>query len=339
MVEQPSRLGAGNISNSIDRWIARKNSATGTVLIAQSPGPGPGPVIVPGTSFAISQSWLALKVGTQQATLAAGEYVMVYQAVEGPMFRELSKDVSSISLLVYSQAAITIAVNLLDSVGGYSIAYPASIPANQLTLVTLPNIPLWPSGGTFPTASRIIWDILSAFVWVVDRRLCVRHKDAWVNGSYLGLANTTNFLSLPTNTLVWLGFVQHEPGPLCSTLMDKPFSQNYDECLRYYQKTYPYGTIAGTVTSQGARAFIALAAQAAVYGAASFHKPMAKIPTVTLYNHSTGAINSVRDGGGADHTGAAAATLGDSGFYNVSFTGATGGATQVYFHYAADTGW
>ena len=49
------------------------------------------------------------------------------------------------------------------------------------------------------------------------------------------------------------------------------------------------------------RGFIAPSALALLYGPGQFFKPMVKAPVVTLYNHVTGAINSVADGGGVNH--------------------------------------
>jgi hypothetical protein len=65
---------------------------------------------------------------------------------------------------------------------------------------------------------------------------------------------------------------------------------------------------------------------------------MAKIPTMTLYNHANGAAGSVQDGGGVNHASATVGSLGDSGFSSIGFTTATTSVLPVYFHYTADTG-
>jgi hypothetical protein len=140
------------------------------------------------------------------------------------------------------------------------------------------------------------------------------------------------------NSTFDIAFIQHEPGAQCTTPIDCPFTQNLDDCLRYYEKTYQYGTAPGTVTAAGMRGFLS-PTTAAAYGPASFKKVMAKVPTMTLYNHATGAANSVRDQGGIDHASAAASGVGDSGFFSLGFTTATTSTQAVYTHYTADTGW
>jgi hypothetical protein len=112
-----------------------------------------------------------------------------------------------------------------------------------------------------------------------------------------------------------------------------------DECLRYYQKTYDYATAVGTVTPLGIRSLLAYTAIASAFGAISFHKPLAKIPTITLYDHNNGAAGSVMDNSSVHHTGASAANVNSTGFYAITFTTATTAINPVYLHYTADTGW
>ena len=64
---------------------------------------------------------------------------------------------------------------------------------------------------------------------------------------------------------------------------------------------------------------------------------MAKSPTVTLYNPVTGVAGSIRDATAADHAGAVASGT-ETGFYNISFTGAITAAGYIFAHYVADTG-
>ena len=107
----------------------------------------------------------------------------------------------------------------------------------------------------------------------------------------------SNFAASPVNSLFYCGMIQHEPGPVCSTLQDKPFSQNYDECLRFYQKTYDYPVAPGTAAVGGGQATIMQNASSVttVLGHLPFKKPMAKVPTVAAYSPTTGVIQAIRD--------------------------------------------
>ena len=84
--------------------------------------------------------------------------------------------------------------------------------------------------------------------------------------------------------------IQHEPGPVCSTLIDKPFTQNYDECLRFYQKTWNYTTAVGNVTSAGSLYATGMSSQS-LFQPITFLKPMAKAPTAISYSPVTGAAS------------------------------------------------
>ena len=330
--------GIGNVQQ-IDRWLSLKAAAatmSGNVQqIAASP-----PILLPGTSFAMTSKFWRVTLLTQQASLASTDFHALIQYPEGPQWRELSSDVHSISLLVRSSVAgLNFGVILKDpTVTTKTLSKLCTIPAaNTWTLIQLPNLPLWPSGNfvTTPGANGYQFLIgLSAGSTQISPA-----NDTWQNGAFFGAAGQSNFAASPVNSTFDIAFVQHEPGSVCSTFIDKPFSQNLDECLRYYQKSYPYTTAIGTVSNIGMKTLICPIAGTLAYGPLSFLKPMAKLPTVTLYNNATGATGSVQDGGAVNHAGAVANAIGDSGFPSVGFTTATTGPMAVNMHYTADTGW
>jgi hypothetical protein len=71
-----------------------------------------------------------------------------------------------------------------------------------------------------------------------------------------------------------------------------------------------------------------------------FHKPMAKVPTVTIYNYNTGAANSINFSGTAYAVSSIVST-GKSGFAGINtaaLPAVVAGATTPC-HYIADTGW
>jgi hypothetical protein len=326
---------------AVDRWGISK---TGTMTFTcQKISPTSGnQAIVPGTNFVISNSLLRITLTAAQASLGSGDNLQLYQVIEGSSFRELSGDVHSISLLVKSSVAgLKFSVALKDpATVTTSLVKLCTIPsAATWTLISLPNIPQM-TGGNFSDLAGVAGYQL-AICLAAGTAQTSSAADTWQSGNFVGAPGMNNFAASPVNSTFDIAFVQHEPGAVCSTLMDKPFSQNLDECLRYFTKTWSYPTAVGTPTGAGLgmRGLIAPSATTAGYGPVSFMKPMAKPPTVTIYNHATGAANSVRDGNGTDHASATASGVGDAGFYAVAFTTATAGATSVYMHYTADTGW
>jgi hypothetical protein len=170
----------------------------------------------------------------------------------------------------------------------------------------------------------------------------VQRNDTWQNTSapgFTGAIGQDNFASKPVNSTINLHFIQHEPGPVSSTLMDKPFVQNLDECLRYYTKSWNFGVLAGTADFKGSIGNFIVANATSANGFAPFKKVMAKAPTVSVYNPGTGTVNTAYKGtDGSAVTGIGVAQIGDAGFMQLTGTGLTAG-NPLAIHYVADTNW
>jgi hypothetical protein len=343
--EVDSRMSGGsNIASGAfaqDRW--QFYSAGATMKFYGGPSAmGSSPVDLPGTSFRITNRFLISQVTTQQVSLAAGDYAVFMQAIEGPSMRELADDVHSISLLVRSTVAgLKFGIGLRDNAATRTLTKLCTIPsANTWTLIQLPNLPVWASGGTYGTTPGTVGYQLHICL-AAGTTFTAPANDTWQNGNFFGALGQDNFASKPVNSEVDIAFIQHEPGAQCSTLIDCPFTKNYDDCLRYYCKSYDYGDKAGTVTSlTGASAFTGADGWGSVAGGLRFPKPMAKLPVATIYNPVNGAVNSASDGGtNYSTTGGACKQTGIASFTITPSLGAASGGVPLYFHYTADTGW
>ena len=319
-----------------DRWFLGKS---GTMAVNSS-GNQAGPIVVPGTSFNITNSNRNLVLTTQQSSLAATNALHFYQLVEGTSWRELAGDVTSISLLVYtSVAGLQFSVYLRSSDTTVSLVKLCTVPAaNTWTLISLPNIPK-PTGGVFSINSGILSYYLGICL-AAGSTFIAPVADTWQNGNFLGAPGMSNWAGSPVNSTFYCAFVQHEPGPVCSILIDKPFTQNYDECLRYYAKGgYNYGTKPGTAGFAGGY-HVATSANAANPRAnLSWPKPMANVPTVSIWAID-GTANAVTDdvsGGAWPVTGAGGVS--SMGMGHIILSGTPTASRIWQFHYAADTGW
>ena len=323
-----------------DRWYYTKSGtmtvSTQRALASSTPA---GSIFVPGTNYLISSTLLGIVLGTQEASLGAGDFLELNQTVEGPQLRELLGDVHSLSLLVYSSVAnLKFSVVLVD--GGTvtkSLCKLCTIPAaNTWTLITLPNLPVWASGGNFnitPGAAGYSLRIgLAAGTTYMPAA-----NDTWQNGNFVGAVGMSNFAASPVNSVFYVGFVQHEPGPVCSTLIDKPFTQNLDECLRYFEKSNSYKDAPGN-TSGPAGIDAYLYTSFTPFLPIRFKKIMAKNPTVTGYSPVTGAINNVRDFTNNIDRAINTAVANDGGFAGFNVT-PPASPWRCQFHYTADTGW
>jgi hypothetical protein len=334
-----------NVGNTIanpvallDRWGFNK-AGTMTVTGGQIlPSVLP---VVPGTNFLISRAALMIQLTTQQATLGASDYVFINQVIEGPSFRELSQDVHSLSLLVYSSVAnLKFAVALRDPASAKSLVKLCTIPnASTWTLIPLPNIPVWISGGNFSSAPGVAGYQLSICL-ATGTTFIAPAADTWQNGNFIGVPGMDNFVSKPVNSQFIVAFVQHEPGALCTTLIDCPFSQNLDNSLEYFCKSQDYGIANGSQSNGyfGMPIYVVTSPYAA--GWVPFPKKMAKDPIVTIYNPQNGAANSMADWNNVAHAVSSVANIGQGGFNAINLASAPATLPNFVFgHYTADTGW
>jgi len=295
----------------------------------------------PGTTYRITNNGLFVALQAQQASLAAGDVGMINHYVEGPQLRELIDDVHSISILCYTNVAggLKIALSLRDPAQAHSLCKLCTIPsANTPTLITLPNIPIWSASGNFTVAPGANGYIIG-ICFAAGSTYMPAANDTWQNANVVGAIGMDNLGSKPVGSNLVIGVIQHEPGPNCTTLIDKPFSQNLDECLRYYQKSYDYATKPGTGTTPPGfvSGTISNVTQWAV-GFPSYPKPLAKAVNPQIYSPSNGASNSVYN----VSTGLVVTLTGGTGASEKRFGDLSMAAQAIgqwiYCHYVSDTG-
>jgi len=322
----------GDGSWPLDRWRLTK---VGTMNV-NTQGLKGGKINLPGTSFCITGSQLNFTNQAAYPTLGSSDVFGFNQVIEGSAMRELINDAHSLSLLVYSTVApLKFGVVLRDGAGRSLTKLCTVSTASTWVLVPLPNIPLWSASGTWGTTPGTQGYMLLISLAAGSSRISPAN-DVWATTDYYGAFGQDNWCA-NNGALFAVSFVQHEPGPNCTTLIDKPFSQNLDECLRYYSKSYPYGTKPGT--GGGSIIFMAQAnSDPQTY--IPFKKTMAKTPTITGYSYSTGAANAVRDGtNNVDRTITGTYTGEDSGFSGFAVSTKPTGIWQAIMEYTADTGW
>jgi hypothetical protein len=319
----------------LDRWSVGK---VGTMTLAAQQVPVSN-LVVPGTNFLISQNYLSIKLTAQEASLGAGDYIHIVQTVEGPRLRELINDTHSVSLLVSCTSALTFSLKLSSGSPYYTLSKLCQITTpNQWTLIPLPNLPIWTPSATWslvPGASSgytLGIGLAAGSTWTSPA------NDTWQSGNFIAGPGISNFASLPVNTIFQLGFVQHEPGAVCTTLIDCPWEENYQSCLRYYQKSYNYEVLQGTATGVGSLIMVT-PASANPFHAVRFHKPLAANPTMAGWSIFNGQANAVYDTQAAVNRGLNSfQAAGTTGFSGVSLASQNAAVTNYELHYSADTG-
>lgn len=324
----------------LDRFTLSNAASGATFNFGKGDNPTLGGILVPGTNFKISNSFCYSVLTAQKVSLAAGDAIYITQVIEGPRLRELINDVHSVSIIALTNVAggLKFGLTLRDPGSTRSLSKLCTIPANAWTLVSLPNLPIFPAAGNFSLVPGSAGYTL-AIALAAGTTFTAPANDTWQNGNFLGAVGQDNFAAKPVNSYLYLGFIQHEPGAQCSTSIDCPFIQNYDDCLRYYQKTYSYPVKPGTADVNGTVTLSPGGATA--FGPTRFFKSMAKVPTMTAYSPQSGAVNTLRDtNGNTDRAVTAFNGIGDGGFQSITATGVTAVlGNACYVHWTADTGW
>jgi hypothetical protein len=326
----------------IDRWSWNYIASGGAGVGWKVTDASPTGVIIPGTSVCISSKFLRLTVTAQETAPPAGDYIFIQEQIEGCFLRELIGGVHSLSILARCSAPISFGLALRDTGSAHSLTKLASIStANVWTIISLPNMPIWTPGATWSLQPGVGGYYL-AITLMCGSTYMAPANDTWQNGNFIGAAGQGNFCALPVNTTLDIGFIQHEPGSQCTPFLDKNFPQNYQECLRYYAKSYAYNLREGSTSGLSGCAYIAMGSTWNWnMGNMLWPVEMAKTPTVRYFNPSTGAANGAYGWpSGASYTVSSQTPWGitSRGNHGISVTVTPAANDYVAVSWAADTG-
>lgn len=148
---------------------------------------------------------------------------------------------------------------------------------------------------------------------------------------YLLSALNTGTNPLELNDWIEIAEVQLELGDGATKFEHRPVSQELALCQRYYQKSYNLDDAPGTITSNGAIVENSVRNNANDTVGAKFKTRMRTVPTVTLYNDSTGTPGTANN---ISPVAAVPTNIGETGWSNTNLTGAT--TDTVAFQYTAD---
>jgi hypothetical protein len=251
--------------------------------------------------------------------------------------------VHSLSILVRSSVAnLKFGLAIRDNNITHSLVNLCTLgAANTLTLITLPNLPVFVAGGSWGITPGVVGYNLSISL-AGGSTITTPANGAWQNGNFTAASGQDSFAAQAVNSTFDIAFVQHEPGAVCTTPIDCPFGQNLDECLRYYYKTYDYAVAVGSNNANGLASGIGAsgtpgAATTLVVNNAAYLKELAKTPTIHCWS-AAGAANVVNWSSGTITTsGAGQIGLKKFGILNIVSTSV--GGCSIQYHFDADTGW
>jgi hypothetical protein len=107
--------------------------------------------------------------------------------------------------------------------------------------------------------------------------------------------------------------VQVEPGPIATTFERRPIGTELSLCQRYFEKSYNISVAPGTASSNPG-VFSVRASSTNELGTISFKQSKRGNPSIILYNFSTGATGTWRDGSANTDKTIVAGSIGESSF-------------------------
>jgi hypothetical protein len=206
---------------SMDRWIWQQQGAM-VCTVSQSTD-------VPNNTF---QSSYKVDVTTVDSSIAAGDYALIIQVIEGYNVRDLIGTTFTLSFWVKSPKTGTHCVTLRNS--GLDRAFVKEytvISANSWEYKTLTI-----SGGLI-TAGTWNWTNgtgLNVMFALANGSTFQTTADAWQTGNFHSTANQVNVMDNTANDFFITG-VQLEPGAVATPFERRIFGQELALCQRYFE--------------------------------------------------------------------------------------------------------
>jgi len=225
---------------SLDRWGWQQSGAM-VCTVSQSTD-------VPNDTF---QSSYKVDVTTVDSSIAAGDYAVVSQSIEGYNVRDLIGATFTLSFWVKSPKTGTHCVTFRNS--GLDRAF-----VKEYTIVTANTWEyktLTVTGGLI-TAGTWNWTSgkgLDLFFALAAGSTFQTTADAWQTGDFIATANQVNVMDNTANEFFITG-VQLEPGPIATPFERRIYGQELALCQRYYEtgnmKFWGYSNAAQNIGQQ-----------------------------------------------------------------------------------------
>jgi hypothetical protein len=241
MVSQENGTTAGNTNNyyQADQWIT---AVSGTAVVGSWLTYISNPLTQEPSS---GNRWHArLYVSTADTSIAAADYVMLSQNLEGTNIATLKWGLSDARPAVLRFSALvglagTFSVTVRDYTGSVSYVIPFTVSAGEVNtwkdyVFAIPpcTIGTWADGAA--SAARV------GFTLSVGSTFVAPSNNAWVAGNYLGVAGNTNWLATVNNNfyLTDVGLYLDIDGTGRAPEYEIPdFQTELLRCQRYWQET------------------------------------------------------------------------------------------------------
>ncbi|WP_454627784.1 hypothetical protein [Bradyrhizobium cenepequi] len=268
-----------------------------------------------------SPNRVRVTVTSADAAVAASDFMHIAQWIEGYRVADLKLGAAaakSIALQFGVKApAGTYSVIFLNSAANRSYVAEYTIAAGEANTdvvksVTVPGdiTGTWAKDNTAGLVVR--WGLMAGTTFQ-------QAAGSWGTGNVVGSPSQFNFLGTNGNVFELFDVGLYE-GTIAPPFQVPDFASELDLCMRYWEKTYDYGTAPGTIALNGAIQMVFQLASGTFSNASGqgtsfqYRKSKRAAPTVTGYSTQTGASGKAADfQGGADVNIAAIASPGTQG--------------------------
>tara|TARA_R110000772_G_scaffold267971_3_gene393606 strand:- start:37111 stop:38727 length:1617 start_codon:yes stop_codon:yes gene_type:complete len=305
-----------------DRWKFNHSSA-GTLDISQT--------ALTGTTFHTAsglrvQNTLRVDVNTIDASVDAGDFLVITQPIEGYRALPFVHNEFTISFYVRSNITGTYTFSVRNSIADKAFLKTFTIDVADTWERKTIVVPAQDHTGTWDYVDGIGIDLGWALIAGTTFH---GTDDSWQNGNLFGVVGGTNFMATATNNFDLTG-VQMDLGGLALPLRGMHFDEDLAAAQRYFLKSYNVDVDPAAVSTFGQGAFVANGVTH--FERIPFVTSMRAAPTVTIYSPSDGATANVRDTTPtAQNRAATANSVGENGFSIAITTSVDGNSIVAHF--------
>ena len=280
-----------NGAYSIDRW---KYGKVGTMVHTISQvNKTAASANTPSEQF---EHALKLDCTTADASIAAGDLVLLQQNIEGNNFRKFVGQTATLSFWIKAGKTGTMCVSFRNTGGDRSYVSEVTINSANTWEKKTVTLNFDYSGGTWNYTTgiglQICFTLAAGSTWQTT-------ADAWQNGNFIATSNQTNFVDVTgTTTDMYITGVQLELGSVATEFEFLDFGTELILCQRYYYKTYDQGENPGTNTFNGMVGIKSDGNQKSLL-THTYPVSMRIKPTIVMYGKD-GTVGKVTDGNGTN---------------------------------------
>jgi hypothetical protein len=255
-----------------------------------------------------------IAVTTADAAIAAGDFYIATQRIEGYDFTNIAQRSFTLSFWVKAVKTGIYCVSFVNSGADRSYVAEYTINATNTWEFKTITVSASPSAGTWNYTNGIG---LSVNFALAAGSTFQTTANAWQTGNFYSTSNQVNGLDSNTNTFQ-LALIQIEAGTVATPFEQRNEQEVLSSCQRYYQKTFAQGVTPASATASllGALVYRAQVATAVANGQLwNFATTMRTTPTITYYNTTNAGTTWYNTNTTANSGASTSSNAGDRGVF------------------------